>query len=215
MTNETSTGGSRSRFQSTHWKNVLLARDGAADALEWLVGEYWKPIYFFIRRKGHDVENAKDLTQSFLGIFLEKDYLKDVLPERGRFRSFIMASLEHFLSDARDRARAVKRGGRLNFVQAESDLACAAPTPEKAFFKGWAISILERAIEKLRQEVSEEDMALLRGVAPAGMSVSERKNRLHRVRMKLKTHLREAIRPNVAGEREVDSELREILSLLN
>jgi RNA polymerase sigma-70 factor (ECF subfamily) len=214
MKHETSIGGGRNRFQSTSWDNVLQARNGQQHAMEWLMAEYWKPIYFFVRRKGYDVENSKDLTQEFLGVFLEKDYLKGVNPERGRFRSFMMAALEHFLSDSRDRARAVKRGGRFNFVEAENDLACASPTPEKAFFKGWALSVLEAAIERLRAEVPAEDMDLLAGKVPAGMSVSERKNRLHRLRAKLRTLLRGAIAPHVSRSDEVDSELREILSLL-
>jgi len=215
MADETSIGGAESRFQSTYWETVLRAKDGHADALEQLLAEYWKPVYFFIRRKGHDVESAKDLTQGFLGIFLEKDYLKSVSPELGRFRSFVMASLQHYLSDVRDRARAVKRGGRFNFVEAESDLSCAAPSPEKAFFKGWALTVLERAIEKLKKEVPPEDMDLLSGRFPEGMSVSVRKNRLHRLRAKLKEHLRNSILPNVEREAEVDSEIREILALLS
>jgi RNA polymerase sigma-70 factor (ECF subfamily) len=215
MADETSIGGAESRFQSTYWETVLRAKDGHPDALEQLLAEYWKPVYFFIRRKGHDVEGAKDLTQGFLGVFLEKDYLKSVSPERGRFRSFVMASLQHYLSDVRDRARAVKRGGRFNFVEAESDLSCAAPSPEKAFFKGWALTVLERAIEKLKKEVPPEDMDLLSGRFPEGMSVSVRKNRLHRLRAKLKEHLRNSILPNVEREAEVDSEIREILALLS
>ena len=211
---ETSMGGGGSRFQSTYWETVLKAKEGVPEAMDWLVGEYWKPVYFFVRRKGHDVESAKDLTQGFLGVFVEKDYLKSVSPERGKFRSFVMASLQHYLADARDRARAIKRGGGYNFVEAESDLACAAPSPEKAFFKGWALTILERAIESLRREVPPEDMDLLSGKVPPALSVSERKNRLQRLRAKLKNHLRECILPNVDRQADVDSEIREILALL-
>jgi len=214
MTDETSMGGNASRFHSTIWETVLKAKDGSPEAMEQLVADYWKPVYFFIRRKGVDVERAKDLTQSFLGVFLEKDYLKGVSPERGRFRSFVMASLEHFISDQRDRDKAVKRGGKFNFVQAESDLRCASPTPDKAFFKGWALTILERAVERLRNEVPAEDMGLLSGKVPASMSVSERKNRLHRLRARLKLILRECIVPHVDREQEVDSEIREIFALL-
>jgi len=216
MSDETSIGGDESRFQSTYWDVVLQAKAGAPDAIERLVTEYWKPIYFFIRRKGNDVESAKDLTQSFLSVFLEKDYLKSVSPERGRFRSFVMASLDHFLSDAGKYARRVKRGGRFNFVEAEDDLSCSAPSasPSAAFFRGWALSILEQAYEQVKLEVPPEDMKLLSGPPPPEMSVSDRKNRLHRIRTKLKAHLRRMILPNVEREAEVDSEIREILSLL-
>ena len=207
-------GGNGSRFRSTIWETVLQAKKGSPEALEQLLSEYWKPVYFFVRRKGYDVEAAKDLTQGFLGAFVEKDYLRTVSPEAGRFRSFVMACLEHFLSDQRDRDRAVKRGGRYNFVQAEDDLRCAAPAPDRAFFKGWALTILERAVDRLRTEVPAEDMGLLSGTVPASMAVSERKNRLHRLRVRLRSILREFIVPHVDREDDVDSEIREIFALL-
>jgi RNA polymerase sigma-70 factor (ECF subfamily) len=214
MTRETSMGGGPTRFRSTTWETVLQARDGKPEALEQLMVEYWKPVYFFIRRKGHDVEVAKDLTQGFLGLFHEKNYLRKVNPELGRFRSFVMALLQNYLSDQRDRERALKRGGGFNFVQAESDLRCAAPSPEQAFFRGWALTILEQAIDRLRQEVPPEDMELLSGTVPTSMPVSERKNRLHRLRARLRSVLRESILPAVEREKEVDSEIREIFALL-
>jgi RNA polymerase sigma-70 factor (ECF subfamily) len=215
MAEETSIGGTESRFQSTLWETVLKAKEGSKDALDRLLEDYWKPVYFFIRRKGYDVEAAKDLTQGFLGVFLEKNYLGQVTPERGRFRSYIMACVQHYLSNERDRAQTLKRGGGFNFVQAENDLPSAAAGPEQAFFKGWALTILERAMARVAEEVPPEDLAMLSGVMPAGISASEKKNRLHQLRLKIRRHLREGILLASDNEAEVDSEIRLILSFLN
>jgi len=212
--NETSMGGSDSRFQSTLWEVVRQAQEGASQAVDRLASNYWKPIYFFIRRKGRDVESAKDLTQSFLGHLLEKDLLARVDPTKGKFRSFIMATLGNFLNNERRTAKAVKRGGAFNFVEAEDDLRGSDATPEKAFYKGWALTILEQAMTRLRESVPAEDLALLEGKAPADLSPSEKKNRLFRVRGKLQHLLREVVKTAVDREGEVDSELREIFACL-
>lgn len=207
-------GGSDSRFQSTLWEVVRGAQEGAAEAVDRLAADYWKPVYFFIRRKGNDVEPAKDLTQSFLGHLLEKELLRSVSPEKGKFRSFIMATLTNFLHNERRTAKALKRGGDRNFVEAEDDLRSADESPEKAFFKGWALTILEQAMQRLRESVPPEDLALLEGKAPPEMTSSEKKNRLFRVRGKLQHLLRESVRAAVDKEADVDSELREIFACL-
>src|SRR5690349_523781 len=107
MTEETAIGGKYHGFQPTLWTTVLTAKDASSPerqkALESLMATYWKPVYFFIRRRGNDVEASKDLTQSFFAAFLEKDFLKNVAPEKGKFRSFLQASLTYFLSDHYDR----------------------------------------------------------------------------------------------------------------
>jgi len=207
-------GGKDSRFQSTLWEVVLQARNGEAQAVEQLARDYWKPVYFFIRRKGQPVESAKDLTQSFLGHLLEKDLLSRVDPEKGKFRSFIMATLGNFLNNERRTAQAQKRGGAFNFVEAEDDLRSADSTPEKAFFKGWALTILEQAMTRLRETVPSEDLALLEGKSPPEMTPSEKKNRLFRVRGRLQHLLRESVKATVDREGDVDSELREIFASL-
>lgn len=213
---ETSIGGSQKGFQPTLWTTVLKAKNHDApdrlEALNRLITKYWKPVYYFIRQKGHDVEAAKDLTQGFFATFLEKDFLKDVEPDRGRFRSFILAALSHFLSNEYDRSRAKKRGGDFNFVQAELERPSAAPTPEQAFFDQWAIEVFERAMSRLKSERPPEDVALLSGHAPADLPDYEKKNRLHRLRLRLRQLLREEVLPSVAGESEADEELRELLS---
>src|SRR5690349_14485380 len=103
------------QFATTHWSVVAAARDGgsaeARQALAELCRVYWYPLYAFVRRKGHDAEEAQDLTQGFFARLLEKGFLAVVDSERGKFRSFLIAACQHFLSNERDRARARKRGG--------------------------------------------------------------------------------------------------------
>lgn len=207
-------GGSDSRFRSTLWEVVRSAQEGEAEAVDRLLRDYWKPIYFFVRRKGKDVEASKDLTQAFLGHFLEKDFLRRVSPEGGKFRSFVMATLTNFLSNERRTSGALKRGGGLNFVEAEDDLRTADATPEKAFFKGWALTVLEQAMARLRESVPAEDIALLEGKAPPELSSSEKKNRLYRLRGKLQHLLRETVRASIDGPGDPDSELRAIFASL-
>ena len=207
-------GGGASRFQSTLWEVVQKAQGGESGAVDRLVALYWKPVYFFVRRKGNDVEASKDLTQSFLGYFLEKELLRRVTPEAGKFRSYVMATLSNFLNNERRAAKAQKRGGDRNFVEAEDDLRTAETAPDQAFFKGWALNILEQAMAKLRDSVPAEDIALLEGRAPADLSPSEKKNRLFRIRGRLQHLLRETVRGSVDLENEVDSELRAILGCL-
>src|SRR5712671_1128247 len=99
-------------FATTHWTVVLSARDGSSSAaLDTLCRTYWYPIYGFIRRSGHASADAEDLTQGFFAHLLEKNALRTVGQEKGKFRSFLLASLRHYLADQSDRARAQKRGG--------------------------------------------------------------------------------------------------------
>ena len=211
MTEETAIGGGPSSFQATLWTVVLAAKDPGSPqrhrALERLIEMYWKPVYFFIRRRGNDVESAKDLTQSFFAAFLEKDFLKSVEREKGKFRSFLKACVTYFLSDQFDRASAKKRGGGFAFVQAEEELQAADPAPDQAFFKQWALDTMSRALARLREESTPEDFALLTQGRSAGLSTFEKKNRLRRMRVRLNEHLREIIRPSVELESDVDAEI--------
>ena len=212
MSSETSIGGDNVRFQPTAWTVVRSARDGSRDALDRLIAVYWKPAYFFIRRRGHDVESAKDLTQGFFGSLLEREFFARASADKGKFRSYLLGALAHFLSDANDRARAQKRGGDFNFVQAEVELASTGPTPEEAFRSRWAKEILSRAMARLRLEVSPDDLALLGGQARPDLSVTDRKNRLFRLRARLRECLREEILPSVERAEDVDSEIRELFA---
>jgi DNA-directed RNA polymerase specialized sigma24 family protein len=214
MPEETEIGGANQRFQPTAWTVVREAKDGSREAMERLIATYWKPVYFFVRRRGQDIEGAKDLTQSFFATALEKDFLNGVSAEKGKFRSYVLAALAHFLSNEYDRAHAKKRGGDFNFIEAEVELASADPTPEQAFRAKWAIDLLARAMSRLRTETSPEDLALLTGKTRPDLSATDRKNRLHRLRLRLRECLREEILPSVDRPEEVESEIRELFASL-
>ncbi len=217
MVEETSIGGTQDRFQPTLWTVVLKAKEtsspGRRQALEHLIETYWKPVYSFIRRRGNDIEAAKDLTQAFFTAFLEKDFLKHVAPEKGKFRSFLQASVTYFLSDDYARGQTLKRGGAFDFVQPGPDLEAGEATPESAFFRRWAIETMAQAVARLRKECSPEDFALLISRRVDNLSSSDKKNRLHRLRMHLKGHLRDIIRPSVELESDIDDELQALFSV--
>src|SRR5262245_26207375 len=111
------------RFETTDWSVVFAASTGAPGArvaLASLCESYWYPIYAFIRSRGNGAADAEDLTQAYFVRFLEKDYLKGLRPDAGRFRCFVLASVKHFLANERDRARALKRGGGRRLISLDS-----------------------------------------------------------------------------------------------
>ena len=156
--------GAGPQFAATSWTNVMAARqsgspEGAA-ALEKLCRAYWYPLYAYLRRKGHDPHQAQDLNQEFFYRLLKENFLGAVDRKRGRFRSFLLAALNHFLSNQRDFERAAKRGGgqpilSLDETDAEdrfllepaSDLS-----PEKIFERNWFLALFDQALARLREE---------------------------------------------------------------
>ena len=155
--NETSLGGPRGHLPPTSWTLVLQAgQERSSRALGDLIEAYWRPAYLFVRRWGRDVEDAKDLTQGFFADLLARDSLAAVSPEKGRFRSFLLQALRHYLINESERQRAKKRGdGRkvlsLDVDGAESHLARepAAPDDIDSYFRRqWALTVLERALER-------------------------------------------------------------------
>ena len=157
-------GAAAVQFTATHWSVVLAARDGASThahtALEQLCRTYWYPLYAFVRRKGHSAHDAQDLTQGFFAHLLQRRFLENVGPLKGKFRSFLIAALNHFLSDEWDKARAAKRGGGQTFISLDDhdaeDLYLAEPdsnmTAEKIFEQRWALALLAQAFARLRGE---------------------------------------------------------------
>ena len=151
-------------FTTTHWSVVMLAGDAnspqAAAALEKLCRAYWLPLYSYIRRQGYGSHDAQDLTQGFFLRLLRMDSFADVSHEKGKFRTFLLAALNHYLSDERDRARAEKRGGgqtiiSLDETEAETrylQIPSADAAPEKVFDRRWALTVMEEALQRLRQE---------------------------------------------------------------
>ena len=148
-------------FQTTHWSVVLQAVSGdSTAALERLCRTYWYPLYAFVRRQGHDVHDAQDLTQGFFELFLAKHYLKDVDRDKGRFRSFLLASLKHYLANEWKKAHRQKRGGWVEIISFDAADAEERYQLESAdefsaeliYDRRWARAVLDSVMTKLREE---------------------------------------------------------------
>lgn len=242
---ETSRGGDSptvARFGETRWSVILSAMDKqrpaeATDALQRLCQVYWPPLYAYVRRSGESPHDAQDLTQEFFARFLDKDYLAAVDRAKGRFRSFLLAALKHFLSNERDKHRAQKRGGGCAFVpidfhNAESHCGFEPAdnlTPEVIFQRRWAAALLEQALARLRGEYADAGkeslfeqlkVTLTEGkgttayahlAARLGMSEAAVKMAAHRLRQRYREAIRAEIAATVADPSEVEDELREVL----
>ena len=220
---------------------MLRAGKGANEELQKLCQIYWRPLYAFVRRRGLAVHDAQDLTQAFFAHVLEHHALGTVAPAKGRFRSFLLASLKHFLDNEWHKSRALKRGGNQVFVSWE-DLSSAerehqAPredqTPEKAFNRRWALLLLERVMERLRCEcVAARKTDLfetlkdhLTGDTPGlsyqvvasrlGMTEGAVKVTVHRLRRRFGELLRAQIAQTVQDPDEVDDEIRQLFTALS
>jgi RNA polymerase sigma factor (sigma-70 family) len=232
------------RFETTHWSLVLAARTGKSpesrSALEALCDAYWFPLYAFIRRQGYGAEEARDLTQGYFARLVERRDLKDVRPELGRFRSFLIASVKHFLSNELDRERAKKRAPGQPLLSLDVEEAehryrfepVDALTPETLFERNWARTVLERTLARLSQEWAEGEKAkrfeLLRGHlagekpsashrelgAVLGMSEDAVKVSVHRLRRRFGELLRSEIANTVRDAGDVDDEIRYLLGVL-
>lgn len=231
------------RFETTKWSVVLAARTGTSPesraALSSLCQAYWFPLYAYVRSQGYGAEPASDLTQGYFLRLLEKNYLKDVRPAAGRFRSFLLASLKHFLSNERDRERALKRGGGRAAVSVDVETAeklyrdepMEEMTAETIFERRWALTVLDRTESRLQAEFDstgkQRQFELLRGyltgeavqlpyreiAAELGMREGAVKVAVHRLRRRFGELLRREIADTVADEEQVDAELRHLLSV--
>lgn len=226
------------RFQTTRWSVVLSAAQGgkgSGEALEWLCKCYWYPLYVFVRRKGHDAETARDLTQSFFVSVLESDALQKIDPRLGRFRTFLLTSMSHFLSNQRERVRAFKRRAddpafRVELDSAEQQYALEPATslsPEDMFESRWARTVLDRVLQRLSEEHEAADKGdmfrrlrgYLTGDEPAydrlaedlGMTQGALRVAVHRLRRRLGALLREEVAHTVSEPADVDAELRSLL----
>jgi RNA polymerase sigma-70 factor (ECF subfamily) len=235
---------SPSRFATTHWSIVLAARDPvqphSREALSALCLTYWYPLYAFVRRHGHDAEEAQDLTQSFFLRLLEKDYLRVVDRAKGRFRSFLLAAFEHFLHNEYHRARAAKRGGgkqplSLDFAGAEDRYAIEpthTETPDKLFERRWALTLLDcvlarleqewtvagkqKVFERLRPSLLDEPQSLPYAELAKELHVSPAavKMAVHRLRKRYRALLREEIARTVEDPAHVDDEIARLFAAL-
>jgi DNA-directed RNA polymerase specialized sigma24 family protein len=206
------TGMPSSDFLSTHWSIVLRAGQAydsdARDALAFLCQRYWYPLYVFVRKKGFDPDRAEDVTQGFFARLIEKHVLERAAPSRGRFRLFLLASLQNFLSNEWDQAQAQKRGGgrphlSLDVEAGERKLRFEPShelTPEKIFDRTWAVQLLELVVSRLRKEFADKgkaaefdilqsflagkhaDASYERSAAAMGMSLAAVRQAAHRLR---------------------------------
>lgn len=230
---ETSIGGSCRTFEPTLWTVVLRARGHSREALEELLQAYWKPVYFYIRRWGESVENSKDLTQGFFAEFLERDFLKDVSREKGRFRTFLVTALRHFLINEAERVQAKKRGGgreliSLDFKGAETQYRhtpVAKENIDRIFKREWALTVLSRALEALGREMDAQTFEALKphlagGPAYAetaqklGITTTELNNLIHKTRKRYRDLLKREVAGSVADPELVDEELKDLFEAL-
>src|SRR5205807_10342034 len=151
-------------FVTTHWSVVLAATrndtTGAQTALSKLCQAYWYPLYAYVRRRGYDAHDAQDLTQEFFARLLNHNWLAQADRQRGRFRTFLLAALSHFLANEWDKARALKRGGAVQLVPLQLDTAetrygqepADPATPEQCYERRWALALLDEVLNRLREE---------------------------------------------------------------
>jgi RNA polymerase sigma factor (sigma-70 family) len=234
----------RSRFATTQWSLVLTAggpgTPASRDALGTLCQTYWYPLYAYARRFGHGVEESEDLVQAFFVRILEKQALQQANPERGRFRSFLLASLKHFMVNEYNRARAAKRGGgqptvTIDVSGGEGRYALEPrddANPETLFEHQWALTVLDRVqanlrtvsmrsgkaqlFEHLKDFVTgeETDIPYREAGETLGMSEGAVRVAIHRLRRRFRDLLREEIEQTVADPAEVDDEIRFMLVTL-
>jgi RNA polymerase sigma-70 factor (ECF subfamily) len=230
------------RFAATRWTVVLTAGHGsspqAGRALEELCRTYWYPLYAYVRRRGHSPHEAEDLTQECFARLLAKNYLADVHREKGRFRSFLLASLKHFLANEWDRARAVKRGGgqpllSLDVQTAETRYRSEPAddlTAEKLLDRQWALALLDQVLARLQAEFvadgkekqfDELKVLLTEGkgatsyaavAARLGTTEGAAKVAVHRLRRRYRELLREEISHTVATPAEIEEEIRHLFA---
>ena len=243
-------GGEPREFVTTRWSLIVSAADSGSeeqkvrDALAELCRTYWRPIFSFVRARGYSVEDAQDLTQDFFLIILKENWLQRADRNRGRFRSLLLRSLQNFLINAVERTHAYKRGGEMEFIpwddwvaEAPSQLFNSAQTsnslpPERLFDLSWATTVVEHALQRLREECeSKGKLWLFRALsdhltdardevsyanlsADLGVADSVVKKQLHKMRQRYRALLREEVSRTVENPADVDDEIRYLCAAL-
>jgi RNA polymerase sigma-70 factor (ECF subfamily) len=227
------------RFPTTRWTLILAAREGEPSrrtALEQLLAVYWKPVYFYLRRRGLNAEDAEDAVQDLFTRLLERDFPARLDPDRGRFRSYLLTAMDHHLVNLHERRSAQKRGGGarvvpLDLVLAERELAAAPDDPLRAYQREWALGLMERALARLRTEYEDGTRkgrvdTVLRffrldaapsyaeAAAESGMTVPQFKAALHRARRRFREILREEVEDTVQDGGQAEPELAELVRVL-
>jgi RNA polymerase sigma factor (sigma-70 family) len=235
----------RGEFTTTRWSLVLAAGQRshdarASEALENLCRIYWYPLYAYIRKRGYTSEDAEDLTQEFFARLLARDYVARADPHKGKFRSFLLAGINYLLSDERDKARRLKRGGGKKVISFDEKAAEARyrlepvekTTPELLYERSWVATLLQRAATRLREEYIAAGKAALYDqltefrldatgqrayaevAAQLGQSESAVKSTILRLRRRHHQLVREEIAETVADPSDVDGEIHYLLQML-
>jgi len=230
-------------FPTTHWSAVICAGQNtspqATEALEVLCRTYWYPLYVHVRRRGYDAQEAQDLTQEFFLRLLTNAYLSHADRSKGKFRSYLLVALNHFLTDDWRRAQAAKRGGGQTLISLDADAAetryalepSSDLTPEKIYERCWALTLLDQAMVKLKEECSvagkgpqfdqlgafltSEAAESERAAAGAqlGMTAGAVAVAIHRLRQRYRELVQEAVAHVVASPGEVEDEIRWLFSV--
>jgi RNA polymerase sigma-70 factor (ECF subfamily) len=232
-------------FATTHWSVVMAAGEGNSEpsrrALETLCETYWYPIYVYVRRKGYGPDDAQDLTQQFFAQLIAKQHLRRADRDKGRFRSFLLATLHYFLAREWCRAHRQRRGGHCQFISLDQQMSeeryrfepVDSDTPEKSFQRQWAFTVLKQTMNALASECAETGKAhlfsevkqLISGdrdgatYAAIGTRLSMTETALrvavHRLRQRYGELLRAEIGQTVESEGEVEEEVRYLMRALS
>jgi RNA polymerase sigma-70 factor (ECF subfamily) len=246
---ERTSHGRSDLFPATHWSVVVAAGESQSDpeiaraALAKLCQTYWTPLYSFVRSRGYTVHDAQDLTQSFFVYLIEHKIYARADRQKGRFRSFLLASLKNFLADASDRERTLKRGSGQSFLPLHEEQAkeaeslfqthSATSSEDQIFDRSWAEALVAAGLERLsadyksesREKLFKELRIFLGGsVDPPptyaelavrlGMTESTLRSHVTRLRARYRQALRAEVRRTVETEAQVDEELHELLRVL-
>jgi RNA polymerase sigma-70 factor (ECF subfamily) len=232
-------------FATTHWSTVLTAgadwSPAGEAALERLCRTYWPSLRAYVHHRGFSAEDAEDLTQQFFARFLERKYYQKADPVRGKFRSFLLTSMKHFLISEARRATAQKRGGgqRVLSLDAEPDSDEGVPselrderTAESAYERSWGMTVLERVRSRLAAEFAaaekterflqlerflsgeQTDLSYAEAAARLNVAVGTIKSDIHRLKQRYREILREEIAHTVSTPSEIDEELRHLVTVL-
>jgi RNA polymerase sigma factor (sigma-70 family) len=233
-----------SLFTNTHWSRVRLAADPAektraAEALESLCRTYWYPLYAYVRRCGKNPDEAQDLTQEFFSLLLQRNDFARADPSKGRFRSFLLTAMNHFLSSEWRKAKAIKRGGQCTFLSLDGQAAeeryryepVSELTPEMVYERRWALTLFDRALARLEEEWGAAgkkahfeafrpflfcpagEVKYGSVAASLGMSTGAVAASVFRVRQRCSELIRDEIAQTVTTVSELEEDLRYLFSL--
>jgi RNA polymerase sigma-70 factor (ECF subfamily) len=231
-------------FVTTQWTQVLQSRGHSPEAkaaLSELCAAYYSPVFAFVRRNAPDEDSARDLTQGFFAHLLARHGIDSVEPQRGRFRSFLLGAVKHFLADRRDHAHRLKRGAgqTMESIGPETDTSPGleladpnAPNPEREFDRKWALTLLDRALATLAREYEAcgkagqfealkpwlsgdtENISQAEAASRLGVNEGAIKVAIHRLRRRFREVIKNEIRQTVSDHAQVDAEMRSLLEAL-